>query len=69
VVVEPLYGCCPSCATDSKCVRCVSCGKWHHDHAASRGLVALGDDYLPRCAPACGTVTLSRASMRSAPTG
>ncbi|HET8561249.1 MAG TPA: hypothetical protein VFL69_12080 [Marmoricola sp.] len=60
--MEPLYGCCALCATDSKCQRCVSCGMWHHDHAATRGLVVLGTDELPRCAPTCtdGTPELVR---------
>jgi hypothetical protein len=56
-VIEPLYGCCALCAVDSKCQRCVSCGTWHHDHAATRGLVVLGPDGLPRCAPTCGPET------------
>ncbi|HET8603473.1 MAG TPA: hypothetical protein VFM09_06055 [Marmoricola sp.] len=55
--MEPLYGCCPACATDSRCQRCVSCGTWHHDHARTRGVVALGPDDLPRCAPVCGGST------------
>ncbi|HEY6933057.1 MAG TPA: hypothetical protein VI452_06625 [Marmoricola sp.] len=56
-MVEPLYGCCSACATDSKCQRCVSCGTWHHDHAATRGLVVLDPEGLPRCAPLCGAST------------
>ncbi|HEX7739192.1 MAG TPA: hypothetical protein VF426_06060 [Marmoricola sp.] len=51
--VEPLYGCCESCATNAICRRCVACGTWYHDHPHTHGLVSLGPDNLPRCANGC----------------
>lgn len=53
--VEPLYGCCQECATIHSCHRCVSCGRWHHDHPATHRVVVMGADHLARCADGCRT--------------